>query len=509
MERKTKKIVLFSFLITGVLIILLLITNLNLNQIKIPFLKSRAFANELTIKIKLQGEYDKIVNPYLKTKVVFYTVYGKVREYSDLKLVKSQANIFSLQIDLADLPLNQLYALFIKPDKYLGRLFCQVNSYVPNCNNPGIALQAGQNLIDFTQFYFFSGDIAPQDGKVTAEDISKILRDIGKITADYLETDINSDLMVKIVDYSLALYSLSKNYVDDVIPFPNSLVSTIFPSSLTPTSLPTPTSQPSLEPTKTPTPSKKPKKTPTPTKKPTKTPTPKPITSPSASPTSSPTSPIPTGAVNCFAMDNGLPNSTMHYPNGSTTLPSTTKEICAFNSEQYYSLPYRNPNCTATQAGIDRAYERMKSYYPSYWQQTRLKDDWQTVQLYSKKYNFNPLFVIALWIEESAAWGARGSQQLGCLYRLNKDDTFTFLGPNSTICEQMECLFGRRSVVPENYALWACQYQHGSSKWSDNHCLKRVSFTKGIEYWYNYIGENLPTNCQIQYYSPADSRCGQ
>src|SRR3989338_2326766 len=149
--------------------------------------------------------------------------------------------------------------------------------------------------------------------------------------------------------------------------------------------------------------------------------------------------PTPTpggGSGTCAAMNNGLPNSTMHFPNGSTSMPATTREVCAYSqSTQYYSLPYRNKNCLATQAGIDRAYARMQSYYPAYWQNTKLKQDWQTVKEYSLKYNFNPLFVIALWIEESAAGGATNATKLGCDYRLNKDDSYTHLFPDSTICE--------------------------------------------------------------------------
>ncbi|OGK20877.1 hypothetical protein A3C98_05155 [Candidatus Roizmanbacteria bacterium RIFCSPHIGHO2_02_FULL_37_15] len=255
-----------------------------------------------------------------------------------------------------------------------------------------------------------------------------------------------------------------------------------------PTAIPTPTEIPQPTPTTVP-----PTETPSPN-----TPTP-------TEPTGDTPTPPPAGG--CSAMDSGLPNSKERYPGGSTALPATTKEICAFSGTQYYSLPYRNKNCQATQSGIDKAYERMKTYYPSYWQASKLKDDWQTVQQYSIKYGFNPLYVIALWIEESAAGGATSAQKLGCLYRLNKDDSYTFLPPSSTICEQMECLFGLRSVNPANYALWACQYRWGASKWVNNHCLEVTNFTKGVEYWYNYMAENLPGNCQIKFYSNPDPRC--
>src|SRR3989344_4753753 len=237
---------------------------------------------------------------------------------------------------------------------------------------------------------------------------------------------------------------------------------------------------------------------------------PTPPPNPPPTPTTDPNQPTPTpnpgGA--CSEMDNGLPNSRERYANGSTSLPSTTREICAFSGNQYYSLPYRNRNCSVTQSGINKAYDRMKTYYPAaYWQNTKLLTEWRTVQQYSIQYNFNPLFVIALWIEESAAGGATNAQQLGCLYRLNKDDSYTFLPPNTNICGEMECLFGLRSVDPANYALWACQYRWGASQWQNNHCLEVTGFTKGIEFWYNYIGENLSGSCQIRYFSNPDPGC--
>ncbi|OGK40194.1 hypothetical protein A2954_01620 [Candidatus Roizmanbacteria bacterium RIFCSPLOWO2_01_FULL_37_12] len=220
------------------------------------------------------------------------------------------------------------------------------------------------------------------------------------------------------------------------------------------------------------------------------------------SPTSNPLS----GA--CSWMDNGLPHVNEYYPNGGTAMPATTREVCAFNGVSYYSLPFRNPNCQATQAGIDKAYQRMKTYYPTYWQGTKLLQDWKTVQQYATKYKFNPLFVISLWIEESAAGGATQATKLGCDNRRNKDNTYTKMPANSTICEQMECLFGLQSAYPGNYALYACNYRYGSNYWVNNKCQDAIGFTKGVEFWYNTIGSGtLPGGCNIQYFSGADSRC--
>lgn len=207
---------------------------------------NRATSNQLNIKIKLQGEYDKIAGPSFKTKVILYSGSGLIKEYTDQSLTKDNQNIFKLTLDITGLDLNQTYAVSVKPDKYLGKLFCSSTSFSANCKTPQIIIPTGSSTLDLTQDPFFSGDIAPQDGKIAADDISKITKQIGKSSTGYQEADINSDGIVQTVDYSLALYSLSKNYVDDVVPS-NWIVTTPTPGSVDPT----PTV---LTPTVTPTP---------------------------------------------------------------------------------------------------------------------------------------------------------------------------------------------------------------------------------------------------------------
>jgi hypothetical protein len=277
---------------------------------------------------------------------------------------------------------------------------------------------------------------------------------------------------------------------------PSIVASTVTPTpSLVPTfpiiTLPedNPTDTPILTPSLSPTPTTSlPSSTPVPTKTPIPTNT-----------------PVPAGA--CPLMDNGLPYSTARYPNASTSMPATTKDVCAMNGTSYYSVPFRNPACLATQAGIDRAYSRMQSYYPAYFSKTKLLKDWKTVQTYAKKYNFNPLFVISLWIEESAAGGATNATQLGCDYRQNKNGSYTSMPKTSSICDEMDCLFGLNVVYPGNYASFACQYRYGSDHWSGSQCDQAINFTMGIEFWYNLIAEGLSANCQVKLFSGANPVC--
>lgn len=268
----------------------------------------------------------------------------------------------------------------------------------------------------------------------------------------------------------------------------------------TPTPSMTPTGQPSATPTRIPTATVRPTGTGAPT-------IPAPTNTGTVNPSATPRPTVVAGA--CSAMDNELPNARMHYPDGSTAMPSTTREICGWDGLRYYSLPYRNPNCRASQAGIDEAARRIPSFYQNLDRPNRLLQDWRTVQDYAVKYNFNPIFVIALWIEESGASGVSYATKLGCDYRLNKDDTFTQMPANSTICEQMECTFGRRSVDPRNFGSWGCQYRWGSSAWNGTNCANPVNHTKVLEFWYNEIAarSSVPGNCWPQYFSGAHPGC--
>jgi len=206
------------FIFAVILLFILILSSFFLPSLNKLIFFNRAAGNQLDIKIKLQGEYDKIINATFKTKVALYSGSGLVKEYADQSLTKDNLSTFKLTLDTTGLDLNQTYAIFVKPDKYLGKLFCSPTSYSANCKTPQIIIPSGTSTLDLTQDLFFSGDIAPQDGKIAADDISKIVKQIGKTSTGYQETDINSDGVVQTVDYSLALYSLSKNYVDDVVP---------------------------------------------------------------------------------------------------------------------------------------------------------------------------------------------------------------------------------------------------------------------------------------------------
>lgn len=244
-----------------ILILMIMLLSFFQQTIRRFLLKSRAEGNELTVKLKLQGHFEQIQIPSYKTKVVLYTSEGKAKELSDQQLTKDAENFFKLLVSLGDLDLAKLYAVFIKPDKYVGKIFCSSNQTGADCKSPAIILKPRQNNLDLSQFTFLSGDLQVQDGKVSAFDLSKIIKDLGKITNDYLESDVNGDRVVDTVDYSLALYSLGQNAGDDVVNFASASAS------------PTPSQTISPTPDLTVTPTHSSQLTPTPTSPTTPTPT--------------------------------------------------------------------------------------------------------------------------------------------------------------------------------------------------------------------------------------------
>lgn len=214
MKKNKLKIIYIIFLLLTITLI-----SLSPSSVRKLIFFNRAAENQLNIQMKLQGQFNGTKNAVLKTKVSLYTQSGLVKEYLNQNLIQDNQNIFKVTIDTTGLNLNQMYAVYIKPDKYLGKLFCSPSSASINCKTPQIIINSSNsNNLDLTHNLLFSGDILPQDGKIAADDISKISNKIGKTSTNYLAADINTDGIIQTVDYSLALYSLSKNYVDDEIP---------------------------------------------------------------------------------------------------------------------------------------------------------------------------------------------------------------------------------------------------------------------------------------------------
>lgn len=219
----------------------------------------------------------------------------------------------------------------------------------------------------------------------------------------------------------------------------------------------------------------------------------------------SPTSPplptlVPTSVPLCWDMEQKLSPGEITEPDGYSGTPKTSLQIVAYDGTPY-SVPYRNPNCEVTENLIQKAYKKMESYYPSYFSKTRLLKEWKTVQEKAKRYNFNPIFVISLWIEESAAGGATQATQLGCDYRFNKDGTASRMSSSASICDEMLCMFNLRPAHPQNFVSFACQYQFGSRYYNVNTqtCQDKPNFVKTLSFWYEMLSEGQPYECQMKF----------
>lgn len=215
--------------------------------------RSKASANTLTLKIKIQGTYkayDKI-----KARVDFYDGPNKTTEESEVEFIY-QSGVFNGDVVFqSGFNFTKPYAFFIKPVNFVGRVFCSAELSGDKCKTPAFFFLTSGSAVDLSGETFLGGDLTPPNGKVDAQDMSFIMKNLGKLTADTTQnTDLNGDGITDVVDYSLAFYSLSNNAEDDKIELTAPIQPTAIPSpvpSLSPTDQPTPTASPSAAPSPT------------------------------------------------------------------------------------------------------------------------------------------------------------------------------------------------------------------------------------------------------------------
>jgi len=255
--------------------------------------RSRAEAININLKLKLQGHFQ--ANSRLMVRIDVYDSSAKVAQFENIPLLYANSGFFEGMVILEqNLDTSVPYALFIKPQNYLGQLVCGENKFGADCQYPEIFLDNSGKLYDLTATPFFAGDLAPPDGKVDAGDFSKIIANFG--TNNEIG-DINLDGIVNGVDYALAIKTLSLNKTDDAINLT---------AAPTPTQEATPTAIASPTPTNTPT-----------------NPTPLPTATPIATPTATPT-PASSGKGKCNATLTGQVKATYLGMNECRVLNETT-----------------------------------------------------------------------------------------------------------------------------------------------------------------------------------------
>lgn len=227
---------------------------------------TKAQENSLTLILKPHGEW--YPQSTMKAAITLYNPQGKAKEFNDLVFSYQNDKTFYRTILLdSDFNYNTLYAIYIKPTNYFGKLFCSTTIIGKACTSPQFIIKKDVNTIDLSAHIFYGGDISPANGKVDAYDMSKIMTNLGKSTD--VSTDINNDGITNTLDYMLALYSLGKNYADDEMtlivapPTPTTQPTATPTASLTPTSVPTATPTATLNPTPTIAATSTPKPTPT------------------------------------------------------------------------------------------------------------------------------------------------------------------------------------------------------------------------------------------------------
>jgi hypothetical protein len=261
--------------------------------------RSRAEAININLKLKLQGNFQ--AGSRLKIRIdVYDSNSAKVAQFENIPLLYTDSGFFEGMVILEqNLDTSVPYALFIKPQNYLGQLVCNQEKFGSDCQYPEIYLDNSGKLYDLTSTLFYAGDLAPQNGKVDSADFSQIIANYG--TNNEIG-DINSDGIVNGVDFALAITTLSLNKTDDAINLA---------AAPTPTATETTPTQPPTNPTPLPT------NTPASTTAPTVAPTIAPTTA--ATPT-----PVQTGRGRCNAVLTGQVKATYLGMNECRVLNETT-----------------------------------------------------------------------------------------------------------------------------------------------------------------------------------------
>lgn len=278
MSPRLDRLILACFLaVTGALVFLAAGTYL----LHAPF-GSRASAGAVTLTVAAQGNHRE--GDQLPVRIAFYN--GPDIKYEEASVPFTyRGNTFTASFSLpSDFRYSDQYALFVKPEKYTGRIFCNEQLSGKVCTKPQFKFLTDGNSFNLSSYLLYAGDIPPANGKVDAADISLILRELGK--AGKGTTDVNNDGITDIIDYSLAIYSLAHEAADD----PVNLTAPVMPTD-TPSPTPTPTVAPLPSPTVIPS------ATPVPTVAPT---VPVPTATLIPTPTSPPTpTPLPHLGKNC------------------------------------------------------------------------------------------------------------------------------------------------------------------------------------------------------------------
>ncbi len=104
-----------------------------------------------------------------------------------------------------------------------------------------------------------------------------------------------------------------------------------------------------------------------------------------------------------------------------------------------FSIPMHNTKCTIqnVEAVANFAAQWIKGRPEESQAKENVLTYYKTIEEWAVKMGWNPSYLVALWIEETAA-GAIGGQPMGCTFDVAKG---VGVGTNSTVCEQLLCIY--------------------------------------------------------------------
>jgi len=129
------------------------------------------------------------------------------------------------------------------------------------------------------------------------------------------------------------------------------------------------------------------------------------------------------------------------------------------------NIPFRESSVVISVLNKEKVVEKVLESWPK----SKIKEQWDFVYRQAVSHNWNPAFVIALWIEESGASGV-DAYDLGCLG-----------APANNLSSQLECLFSR-PYANSSFEEFMCQYSEGKS--APCEFILNPNFPRNLEYWY-------------------------
>lgn len=188
---------------------------------------------QLDIKVKFNGIGANLepIKDTQKVKVILANKYltapvSKDAEFTISGTSNANIKIFEGKVDFNSIPFGQDYSVFIKGGQQIQKRICD-NQPVETvdgryyCTIGKVKISEGTNTLDFSNIYQLGGDLPvsnEQSGFVDSVDITYIRSNLGSKDPNVVTVgDLNFDGIVDTQDYSIALYSLSFKYDEDVI----------------------------------------------------------------------------------------------------------------------------------------------------------------------------------------------------------------------------------------------------------------------------------------------------